>query len=135
MTNFEIDEPKILQKEDKLFQTGNDGNWWHNAHLDFYHINWNLYALGYKDAADILVQFVLKAPGQQDMLVYPIVFLYRQYIELRLKEIIKKGEALLSTFNDIPFGHNIYDLWNKCKKIRTYAIGLRPIFTEHNFMR
>lgn len=117
MTNIEIDEPRIPQKGDKLFQADNNSNWWHNACLNFFHNNWDLYAIGYKDAADILVQAVLKAPGQQDILVYPIVFLYRQYIELRLKEIIKKGSVLLVTFNEIPFDHNIDVLYKKCKEM------------------
>lgn len=49
--------------------------------------DWDTYAMGYKRAGDILVQYVADNDWDQDFLVYPITFLYRQYLELRLKEL------------------------------------------------
>jgi hypothetical protein len=55
----------------------------------------DLFAEGYKTAADILVKQVVEHSSHQDTLVYPIVFLYQQHIELRFKEIIREGLSLL----------------------------------------
>jgi hypothetical protein len=46
---------------------------------------WDLYASGYKFAGDSLIE--QNAGGIFNILIYPIVFLYRHYIELRLKQI------------------------------------------------
>jgi hypothetical protein len=43
---------------------------------------------GYKGAADALVDQAGKGTAERDSLVYPIVFLYRHYIELELKQLI-----------------------------------------------
>lgn len=51
--------------------------------------NWGMYTIGYKEAGDLLLQYALNV-GRQNVLVYPIIFLYRHYIELQLKEIITK---------------------------------------------
>jgi hypothetical protein len=84
-------------------------NWTHDAH--------DLYAMAYKEAGDRLVGYVLKNTIDLDVLVYPIVFLYRQYIELRLKEIIKEGRALIEDGHGYSKNHKIWDLWCTAKKI------------------
>jgi len=43
--------------------------------------------------------------------VYPIAFLYRQYLELRLKELILIGSALLDKDTKVPTTHNLVSLW------------------------
>lgn len=65
--------------------------------------------------ADLLVQHVLDTHRDQDFLIYPIIFLYRQFIELRLKELIKDGSRLLDRPKGIPMHHNILNLWNDCR--------------------
>lgn len=99
-----------------LFTPSSD--WWHNACLNFMGIDFNAYAVGYKQAADFLVERVKRTRRHQDTLVYPIAFLYRQYIELRLKELIRIGSYLL----DIPLSdkkqtHEIFFLWKNCRNI------------------
>jgi hypothetical protein len=81
-------------------------------------IDINAYAVGYKRAADFLVERVSQERRHQDTLVYPIAFLYRQYLELRLKELIHNGNMLL----DIPLmeknlHHGIDKLWEQCRDI------------------
>jgi hypothetical protein len=46
-----------------------------------------LYMTGYKNAADSLIDHVLASNNVEspDTFVFPILFLYRQFIELRLK--------------------------------------------------
>jgi len=100
---------------DILFQAGND--WQHNACLNFCHDKWELYATGYKDAADILAQRVMETQRSADVLIYPIVFLYRHYLELRLKEIIVAGQELLDHPPDLKLIHGLDILWKSCPKI------------------
>ena len=82
------DNSETSEKEDGKLSISNDV-WWHNACLNFASMNnkWNLYAEGYKQAGDLLVKHVMDTQSEQDILVYPIFFLYRHYIELRSKDI------------------------------------------------
>lgn len=102
--------PKI---GDHLFATSSD--WWHNACLN-YDCSWGLYAKGYKTGADVLVQHILDTRSGQDYIIYPIVFLYRQFIELRLKELIRQASQLVDKPKDIPMHHSILNLWIDCRK-------------------
>jgi flagellin-specific chaperone FliS len=77
----------------------------------------DLFAEGYKTAADILVKQVVEHSSHQDTLVYPIVFLYRQHIELRFKEIIREGLSLLEEDQDFPMTHRLDRLWPRVKEL------------------
>lgn len=77
---------------------------------------WEFYTWGYQQAGDLLVEHGI-TQGKQNILVYPTVFLYRQYIELRLKEIIRNGNMALNRPQDFPKSHNIDCLWGKCRDI------------------
>lgn len=85
-------------------------------------ILFDLYSTGYKEAGDLLIE---NADNNTDFLVYPIVFLYRHCIELRLKQISIVGNKLLKTqvftekeMNDILFRkHDLDKLWMCSKKI------------------
>jgi hypothetical protein len=103
------------RKGDLLFK--GDDDWWHNACLNFLPDQWGMYADGYKRAGDLLVEYVKNAHRDQDILVFPIVFLYRQYIELRVKEIIRDGNQLLGIPESFPKHHKIDELWRECRKI------------------
>jgi hypothetical protein len=100
---------------DKLFQSGDD--WWHNACVNYGCHPWELYATGYKDAADVLAERVFETRRHADFLIYPIAFLYRHYLELRLKEIIVAGQALLDHPSDFEHVHQLEVLWDSCRKI------------------
>jgi hypothetical protein len=56
---------------------------------------WDLYATGYLDAANLLVESVLETGRSRNPLCYPVAFLFRHYLEFRLKEIILQGRELL----------------------------------------
>lgn len=77
--------------------------------------DWGEFTIGYKEAGDLLLQHTLKA-GRQNVLVYPIIFLYRHYIELILKEIILNNWEYLGISQSFPEGHNIYKLWKICRQ-------------------
>lgn len=105
-----------LKEDNALFKA--DSDWWHNACLNFTGIDINAYAVGYKQAADFLVERVSQERRYQDTLVYPIAFLYRQYLELRLKQLILAGRALLDIqSNEDNLHHGIDKLWKQCRNI------------------
>src|SRR5260370_29182350 len=52
-----------------------------------------------------------------DSLVFPIVFMYRHYLELRLKQIIRDGNLFLGNPSIFPKHHQIDRLWRECKVI------------------
>lgn len=102
-------------KNDKLFKS--DFDWQNNACLNYLSDNWWPYVAGYKRAADLLVEYVKDTHRNQDILVYPIVFLYRQYLELLLKQIIQDGSRLLDMNQTLPKNHKINNLWEQSRKI------------------
>ncbi len=109
-------EDKWPRKGDRLFRS--DGaDWWSNACLNYLHDHLGSYIVGYKQAGDLLSEYVTEAHRNQDTLVYPIVFLYRQYIELQLKQLIRDGNRLLEVHDDFPKHHDIWRLWKACRKI------------------
>lgn len=99
-----------------LFKPDND--WKNNACINqkVAH-DLNLFAEGYKSAGDTLVRHIIESSSHQDTLVYPIVFLYRQHIELRFKEIIREGLSLLDEGKDFPKTHRLDKLWPTVKEI------------------
>ena len=112
MNDIPITWPK---KDEQLFKV--DDDWYHNAHLNYKDYNWNLYSEGYKRAATLLIEHIKNNHFDQDTLVYPIVFLYRHYIELGLKEIIKYGSQLLDMPEEFPKHHKMDGLWKQCRII------------------
>ena len=107
-------------KNESLFKA--DFNSWRNACL-IYSEHFDIYAIGYKRAADMLIERVQKEQHLFDIntLVFPIVFLYRHYLELRLKSIIKEGYAVFDERKNVPETHDLYKLWNKANELRIKA--------------
>jgi len=103
------------QFDDELFIR--DEDWWHNACLDPFRADWYVYIEGYKRAAMVLVDHVKMNRIDLDVLVYPIVFTYRQYIELQLKSIIRDGRKLLDQAGEFPKHHRLRTLWEEARRI------------------
>jgi hypothetical protein len=113
--DISFEPPPLPSADDKLFKSGED--WWHNACLNYMHDGWLTYVIGYKKAADILVTYIIENRRSQDTLVYPILFLYRQYLELCIKNLIQKGRYLQDICDTPPKGHKINELWQLCEKL------------------
>jgi hypothetical protein len=115
-------EYKLPKNGDQLFKSGED--WWHAACIGHFDQEWDAYAFGYKIAGDLIVKHMEYI--DKNYLVFPIVFLYRHYIELRLKDIIKNGYLLLNInkHNQIRYTekHNIDTLWNETIKLIRKAL-------------
>lgn len=110
-------EAHIARVRESLFTSkpAPDPDWYLNACVHIGGDNWDIYAEGYKRAGDILVQYVIDNNWDQDFLVYPIAFLYRQYLELRLKELIYVSSRLLDQYASIPREHDLVLLWRKAR--------------------
>jgi hypothetical protein len=104
-----------LKGDDQLFVEAED--WWMNACLDWYHDPTELYIVGYKEAGDSLVNSVGDRRGTADSLIFPIVFLYRHYIELRLKSLLHDGHRLFDKEHKQRSEHQLSKLWPKVRNI------------------
>jgi hypothetical protein len=123
------------RKGDKLFRAPDDAgyDWWFNACLNFMPTSVQRYghARGYRLAADILVQHIGEAKRDQDVLVYPIVFLYRHYVELMLKSLIRDVRVLLrrpakARRHNVPLHHRLTSLWQECAPLLAEAFPDEP---------
>lgn len=95
-----------------------EDDWEHNACLGWAPDKWNLYAQGYLQAAEVIANHVQETDSNQDTLIYPCVFLYRQYLELILKGIIMEGRCLLDSPGKLrTTTHDITSLWSRAKEI------------------
>jgi hypothetical protein len=104
---------------DKLFRGDSDPS--HNAVIRYFHADrWDLYATAYKDAADALIDRVVETRQRMDSFVYPVAFLYRHYLELRLKELIINARLVL-TLEPLPSQkrdvHWLRKLWTECRSL------------------
>jgi hypothetical protein len=99
---------------DELFS--NDGGWF-NACVGWDRDHWFGYIEGYKLAAELLVQHVIDETRNQDLLIYPIVFLYRQAVELALKHLIWLGSQLQGQRPELPMHQRLVPLWRQCRSI------------------
>ena len=69
------DENEILELK-PIFTS--DVDWQCNACLNWSNDALELYVIGYKEAADKLVEYIIETAQHQDSLVFPVCFLYRQ---------------------------------------------------------
>jgi hypothetical protein len=99
---------------DVLFSDNGD---WSSACVGWTRDQWFGYVEGYKRAADLLVQHVGDTQRDQDFLVYPIVFLYRQAVEVSLKHLIWVGNQLQNKPPEVPKHHRLVPLWGVCRPI------------------
>jgi hypothetical protein len=80
------------------------------------------YRDGFRRAASQLATQVCETASGQDVLVYPIVYLYRHHIELSLKRLIGTASELLGrelSIKDYKVlgGHKLADLWSLARPL------------------
>ena len=85
---------------------------------------WHTYADGYKEAAERLYESWRQL--SDDSLVFPLVFLYRHYTELRVKELLQSVHHLLDLPKDWKCSHHIDDLWKTLKPLLQRAAPHEP---------
>lgn len=117
---FEIEVPERSSSSLKLFEL--DGAW-HQCGSVYNRSGrgcgdvWDAYTLGYKDAVKCLIRAVELGEFSYTTFGYPIFFLTQQYLELRMKEIIKNGRPLTGDNSGLQKGHDLVQLWSECKKV------------------
>jgi hypothetical protein len=116
---------ETVNSEQKLFGPSAEA-WNFNACLHFTHDQWELYAQGYEEAASCLYNEIVDRRGILDVLVYPLVYVCRHGLELRLKALIRDATCLLDApVKTMPSGHRIDQLWNdvRLKLVRVFPGG------------
>lgn len=111
-----------MTDHDDVFSAAGDD--WHNRALLGYTRDapWWAYAEGYKEAGDRLVAGIDAGQHGQDFLVFPILFLYRHYLELTIKGQIRECQLLLGIKRPsnpksaaqrtlAAQGHSLAELW------------------------
>jgi hypothetical protein len=68
---------------------------------------------GYRLAADTLVDDVVDDSGPLDLLVYPILVLYRHHIELALKQLFHLSGTYLELDHSAKANHKLVPLWEE----------------------
>lgn len=107
------------RKTDVLFGAGEDSE--ANACVN-YGCPADAYRKGYRRGALQLTEQVLETGSDQDLLIYPIVYLYRHHVELVLKSIISIASKLLdrelSESDSEAMGHHgLQRLWAAAKPL------------------
>lgn len=71
---------------------------------------------GFCEAAHVLVEQSETEPHSRRNFIYPVVFLYRQSLELHLKYFLMAYGPLAG---EVPnfCSHNLEDLWSSCKRL------------------
>ncbi len=109
-----ITPPTWPQPGDKLFVPGYGRT---VAYLGGYGTGFSRYAISYKDAADALIERVIEKDSGADLQFYPVAFLYRQYLELRLKQLLVSGGHVVYDESKLTHGHDLKRPWAEVRKI------------------
>lgn len=109
----------------QLFIRGED--WHNNAMLGWSYSSWDIYAAGYKEAADVLVQALAERKATLDSVIYPLVFLYRQGLELQLKLMLQQARRLAQKDSPPDHHHGLIPLWNE---LRLLIVELDPTMDD-----
>lgn len=113
---------KTSTKFPSLF-VGTAERWWLNASLSWTHGSQEAldsYAQGYRQAAEHLGRAAARrhSPFVIDTVLCPLVFLWRHYIEIRLKEIIVSASLLLGEPpSTAEKSHSLDLLWQKARSL------------------
>ena len=75
------------------------------------------YVEGYRRAAAALYESAATSGRSPDYLVFPIAFLWRQHLELALKDIISTGRQLVGEPRKFPTGHRLLHLWTTARPL------------------
>ena len=110
--NYDIDEDnKSIYDDSEL-----------SRYTAFIDPNWYVYETGYKDAADSLIDSAIHLGP--NFMVYPIMFLYRHYLEIQLKSILLTFQEYLEMPLKLPEKnlHDLQHLWNEVLKLECVAL-------------
>ncbi len=113
---------------------------------EYTHSHWFRYAHGYKQAALMLIQNVKDAKTYSEVedLIFPIIYLFRHFTELLLKQIIVEYADFKGTPKNIPTIHNLDLLWKDVETIindlyfenaKKYSTKIKSAFSKKDLAK
>jgi hypothetical protein len=113
---LKIEIPPPLPSGVKFFAEvqGADNACLHTNPDNFYYNpeDWHVIAEGYKLGAEAIIERAAAGVCEWDYLAFPAGFLYRHYLELRLKEILRRAGYVVNLPQpDLPIDHDLHHLW------------------------
>lgn len=114
---FERSKAPSFFSGQQLFIQGDD--WQNNAMLGWTNFPADLYAYGYKEAADGLLQAIADRKVSLDSGIYPLVFLYRHSMELQLKLILPLARRLSGEKQVNEHKHELMPMWQALRRLLT----------------
>ncbi|MCP5003264.1 MAG: hypothetical protein GY941_04830 [Planctomycetes bacterium] len=119
------------EKYEKLFIQ--DGGYYEFAHFGWgsLQVQFAGYIMGYKNSADLLIENAINSKDISiiDTNVFPILFLYRQFIELSLKQAIivltDGNESKAKTISGLS--HDLRKAWEKYSKIMNKSMNEKEL--------
>lgn len=97
--------------------TAPDENWVFNACMDK-RPSWHRYADGYRTGATLMFRYLAMTGEREhnDVVVYPIIFCWRHYLELALKHSVRMVRVLTSTEGTAKLNeHRLMSLWEELR--------------------
>jgi hypothetical protein len=120
-TQNDIDGSFLLpDANDKLFNEFND-DFRHNAMISTGISKFFLFSDSYRTAALSLFEKLDGSAYLANTLVYPLVFLNRHFLELRLKELVSGLNYAVKQEYKFSTGHKLRELWNEYKSLLPQA--------------
>jgi hypothetical protein len=125
---------------------GTDDRWWLNAAINwiptsFYALE--AYATGYLQAATYLGRGLNRSRSRggprltPDFCIYPLVFLWRHYLELRMKELLISLSALYDEKRPTLTMHDLGTLWGRLRPLieRNRSASQADLRRAHRIVR
>jgi hypothetical protein len=103
----DLDGPKLTKR--KLFHVAAESQ--HTFFVGGHQRDWSRYAVGYKNAADMIAARLVKLDRVTEAACLPALFLYRHYVELSLKGMLLDAGELLNQDELAPKDHSLTPLW------------------------
>ncbi|MGE4425805.1 MAG: hypothetical protein AB7G37_05050 [Solirubrobacteraceae bacterium] len=113
---------------DVLFQAADD--WVYNG-LVWNFLDGTVHAAGFKEAADALVARIGERDRSHEFLVYPIVFCYRHYLELSLKNCLRTAQRYFELGDDSAIKkvlgwHSLVEIWKQLRPLLEFRWPDKP---------
>jgi hypothetical protein len=115
MSKREWEDNLELSAEEVLFQPSEE-DWRRNASLLSRWSSGVGYAMGFKEAGDMLVAKGLEE-GLQDLVFFPALYCYRHALELSMKDVFNRWESMQTFEPDFLTTHKLDLLWGRTRKV------------------
>ena len=113
----------FLTGDDHLLKAASDASL--NARVGSgYEVLWSQIE-GYVVGATLLLQYVEAHGVGQETLIYPIMYLYRHYLELVFKALVLLDSQLRGDGPVMPKGHDLAQLWAECRPVLAVVFSNR----------